>query len=220
MDWTAMWVTGKLAMWTTGVLLVFGLPLSYWLATTRWPWKFLVEAVVALPLILPPTVLGFYILLATGTNSPLGRAVESLTGTRLPFTFSGILLGSALFNLPFAVWPFTSAFKAVDRNLVEASWCLGVSRLATFFRLTVPLSWPGILTGLVLTFFHSVGEFGVVLMVGGNIPGVTRTLSIAVYDDVQALNYASAGQASLLLVASSFVALCLVYGFQRRVLPL
>jgi molybdate transport system permease protein len=219
-DWTALWVTVKLAACTTGVLLVLGLPLAYWLATSRWHGKFLVEAVVALPLVLPPTVLGFYVLTATGPNAVLGRGYESLMGGRLPFTFQGILLGSVLFNLPFAVRPFASAFAAVDRKLVEASWCLGVSWLGTFIRVVVPLSWPGILTGLVLTFAHTVGEFGVVLMVGGNIPGVSRTLSIAIYDDVQALNYAAAGQTALLLVVFAFVVLCVTYALQRRVLPL
>jgi molybdate transport system permease protein len=219
-DWTALWVTAKLAACTTGVLLVLGLPLAYWLATARWRGKFLVEAAVALPLVLPPTVLGFYVLTATGPNTVLGRSYESLTGGRLPFTFQGILVGSILFNLPFAVRPFASAFGAVDRKLVEASWCLGVSRLGTFFRVVMPLSWPGILTGLVLTFAHTVGEFGVVLMVGGNIPGVSRTLSIAIYDDVQALDYPAAGQTALLLVVFAFVALCVTYALQRRVLPL
>jgi molybdate transport system permease protein len=219
-DWTAFWVTAKLAACTTGVLLALGLPLAYWLATARWRGKFLVEAVVALPLVLPPTVVGFYVLTATGPNTRLGQAVESLTGTRLPFTFPGILVASVLFNLPFAVRPFASAFAAVDHRLVEASWCLGESRLRTFFRVVVPLSWPGILTGMVLTFAHTVGEFGVVLMVGGNIPGVTRTLSIAIYDDVQALDYESAGRTALVLVAFSFAALCTTYALQRRVVPL
>jgi molybdate transport system permease protein len=138
-------------------------------------------------------------------------------GSRLPFTFAGIVVGSLLFNLPFAVRPFASALTAVDRKLVEASWCLGVSRLGTFLRVVVPLSWPGILSGMVLTFAHTVGEFGVVLMVGGNVPGVTRTLSIAIYDDVQALNYESAGQMALVLVAFSFAILSIVYLLQRRV---
>ena len=218
MEWTALLVTVELAAGTTGILLVLGLPLAYWLASTRWRAKFLVEAVVALPLVLPPTVLGFYILTATGPNSP--RGFESLSGRRLPFTFAGILIGSVLFNMPFAVRPFTAAFAAVDRKLVEASWCLGVSRLGTFARVVLPLSWPGVLTGMVLTFAHTVGEFGVVLMVGGNIPGVTRTLSVAIYDDVQALNYESAGQMALMLVAFSFAVLCIVYALQRRVLPL
>lgn len=216
MDAAAVWVTVNLALWTTLVLLVLGLPLAWWLANARFRGKFLVEAVVALPLVLPPTVLGFYILTALGPNSFLGQVYESLTGSRLPFTFMGVLVGSVLFNLPFAVRPFVAAFEAVDRRLVEASWCLGVSRIATFFRVVLPLSWPGVLAGLVLTFAHTVGEFGVVLMVGGNIPGVTRTLSIAVYDDVQALDYSSAGQTALLLVTFSFAALAATYSLQRR----
>jgi molybdate transport system permease protein len=216
-DWTAFWVTARLAGWTTTILFVVGVPIAYWLATTRWRGKFLVEAVVALPLVLPPTVLGFYVLTATGPNSALGRGVENLTGGRLPFTFAGILVGSLLFNLPFAVRPFAAAFAAVDRKLVEASWCLGESRLRTFVRVVVPLSWPGITTGMVLTFAHTVGEFGVVLMVGGNIPGVTRTLSVAIYDDVQALDYESAGRTALALVGFAFAALCAAHTLQRRV---
>lgn len=216
MDWAALWVTARLAFCTTAVLLVLGVPLSYWLATTRWRWKFLVEAVVALPLVLPPTVLGFYVLVATGPNAVLGRGYASLTGERLPFTFAGILVGSVLFNLPFAVRPFAAAFAAVDHRLVEASWCLGVSRLGTFVRVVLPLSWPGVLAGLVLTFAHTVGEFGVVLMVGGNIPGVTRTLSVTVYDDVQALNYEAAGRTALALLAFAFGVLCLIHTFGQR----
>jgi molybdate transport system permease protein len=219
-DWAAIGVTLKLAAATTTVLAAFGLPLAWWLATTRWAGKFLVEAAVTLPLLLPPTVIGFYILTAAGPNSPVGQAYEAATGARLPFSFAGILLGSVIFNLSFAVRPFTSAFAAVDRRLVEAAWCLGVSRTATFFRVVLPLAWPGILTGLVLTFAHTVGEFGVVLMVGGSIPGVTRTLSIAIYDDVQALQYESAARAAALLVAFAFTVLCATYALQRRVLPL
>ena len=171
MDWAAIGLSLRLATCTTAVLCVLGLPLAYWLATTRWRWKFLLEAVVALPLVLPPTVLGFYILLAVGPHSPLGRAYEALTGGMLPFSFQGMLVASVLYSLPFAVRPFTVAFAAVDRGLVEASWCLGVSRTATFFRVVVPLAWTGILAGIVLSFAHTLGEFGVVLMVGGNIPG-------------------------------------------------
>jgi molybdate transport system permease protein len=200
-------------------LFILGLPLAYWLATSRWRGKFLIETLVALPLVLPPTVLGFYVLTATGRNSFVGRAYESWAGGQFPFTFQGILLGSVLFNLPFMVRPFASAFAAVDRKLVEASWCLGVSRLRTFFRVVMPLSWPGILSGMVLTFAHTVGEFGVVLMVGGNIPGVTRTLSIAIYDDMQALNYEAARQTSLVLLAFAFIVLGLTYALQRRVIP-
>lgn len=220
MDWTAIWLTLKLAACTTLILFVVGLPLAYWLASTRFRGKFLIEAAVALPIILPPTVLGFYILWAMGPRSPIGQLYEDATGGMLPFSFAGILIGSVLFNLPFAVRPFASSFAAVDRRLVEASWSLGVSRLETFIRVVFPLSWPGVLTGLVLSFAHTVGEFGVVLMVGGGVPGVTRTISIAIYDDVQALNYAAAHQTSLVLIAFAFSALCATYALQRRVLPL
>lgn len=220
MDWTAIWLTLKLAACTTLILFVVGLPLAYWLASTRFRGKFLIEAAVALPIILPPSVLGFYILWAMGPRSPIGNLYEDATGGMLPFSFAGILIGSVLFNLPFAVRPFASSFAAVDRRLVEASWSLGVSRVETFIRVVFPLSWPGVLTGLVLSFAHTVGEFGVVLMVGGDIPGVTRTISIAIYDDVQALNYAAAHQTSLLLIAFAFAALCATYALQRRVLPL
>jgi len=218
-DWDALWLTLKLATATTAILFVVGLPLAYWLAMSRWPRKFLVESVVALPLVLPPTVLGFYILMASGPNSPLGRFYEQATGSLLPFSFSGILLGSVLFNVPFAVRPFTAAFAGMNRKLIEASWCLGESRWRTFWRVTMPLSWPGIFSGLVLTFAHTVGEFGVVLMVGGNIPSVTRTLSIAIYDDVQALNYASASQTALLLMIFSLIVLCIAHLVGRRGLP-
>ena len=216
MDATAFWLTLKLAVSTTLVLFLIGLPLATWLVTTRFRGRGLVEAIVALPLVLPPTVLGFYLLLATGPKSFVGRWYESATGAMLPFSFLGILLGSVLFNLPFAVRPFAAAISSVDRRLVEASWCLGVSRWATFWRVTLPLSWPGILAGLILTFAHTVGEFGVVLMIGGNIPGVTRTLSIAIYDDVQALDYASAGRTSFWLVIFSLSAFLLIHALGRR----
>ncbi len=215
-DWTAIELTFRLAASTTAILLVAGLPLAYWFATTRSRGRFLLEAVVALPVVLPPTVLGFYVLIATGPESPVGQAYEAATGSMLPFTFPGILLGSVLYNLPFAVRPFAAGFASVDRRFVEASWCLGVSRLGTFFRTTLPLSWPAILAGVVLTFAHAVGEFGVVLMIGGNIPGVTRTLSIAIYDDVQALDYASASRTALVLLIFSFLALALASVVGKR----
>ncbi|MBL8856572.1 MAG: molybdate ABC transporter permease subunit [Planctomycetaceae bacterium] len=216
MDVTALWLTLRLATCTTAILLVVGVPLAWWLAQTRWSGRVFIEAIVSLPLVLPPTVLGFYILLATSPQSPLGAALESWTGQRLPFTFWGILLASVLGNLPFAVRPFVSAFASVDRRLLEASWCLGEKRIRTFWRVAVPLAWPGVLTGLVLTFAHCIGEFGVVLMVGGNIPGVTRTLSISIYDNVQALDYVAAGQTSFWLVLFSFVVLCFTYTYGRR----
>jgi molybdate transport system permease protein len=220
MDWLAVWVTLKLAVCTTLILLVIGLPLAYWAATTRRWWRVLVEASIAVPLLLPPTVLGFYLLMFTGPHSAPGRWFQSLTGQLLPFSFSGILLGSVIYNLPFAVRPFTGAFASVDRRLIEASWCLGASPFRTFWRVVFPVSWAGILTGMVLAFAHSVGEFGVVLMLGGDRPGITRTLSISIYDDFQAMNYAAAGQISLMLVAFSLIVLCTTYGLQRRVLPI
>ena len=220
MDWTAVWLTLRLAACTTIILFFLGLPLAYWLATTRFRGRFLVEAAVALPIILPPTVIGFYILWATGPRSPIGHAYEAVTGSMLPFSFAGILLASVLFNIPFAVRPFASSFASVNRRLIEASWCLGVSRFRTFIRIVFPMSWTGILTGLVLTFAHTVGEFGVVLMIGGSIPGVTRTISIAIYDDVQALNYAAAHTTAVVLLAFAFSALCITYALQRRALPL
>jgi molybdate transport system permease protein len=216
MDWAAVGVSLQLAACTTLLLCVLGLPLAYWLATSQRRWRFLVEAVVALPLVLPPTVLGFYLLLALGPRSPLGQGYTTLTGRALPFTFPGLLIASVLYSLPFAVRPFAVAFAGVDRRLVEASWCLGVSRLGTFLRITVPLAWTGILAGMILTFAHTVGEFGVVLMVGGNIPGVTRTVSISIYDDVQALDYGAAGRTAFLLLLLSFGTLSATYALQRR----
>ncbi len=216
MDWTAAWVTLRLALWTTGILCVLGLPLAYWLATTRFPGRGVIEALVTLPLVLPPTVVGFYLLVATAPDSPIGRMLATVGIDRVAFTFPGIVLGSVLFNLPFAVRPFTAAFQSVERRLVEAAWCLGVARWRTFTGVVLPLAWPGILTGLVLSFAHSLGEFGVVLMVGGNIPGVTRTLSIAIYDEVQALNYAAADRMALLLVGFALGVLTLVYLLERK----
>jgi molybdate transport system permease protein len=196
---------------------VIGLPIAYWIAYSRWRWKFLAEALVALPIVLPPTVLGFYVLVALGSRSPLGRAWQSLTGHTLAFTFGGLVLGSIIYSLPFAVQPFAASFALVDPKLIAASSTLGASKLKTFSRVILPLSLPGLVTGVALSFAHTLGEFGVVLMVGGNIPGVTRTVSIDIYDQVQALNYTSANQTALVLLAISFAALCLVYGVNRKV---
>jgi molybdate transport system permease protein len=215
-DLTALGLTLRLALCTTGLLAIVGIPFCYWLARSHFRGKFLIESAVALPLVLPPTVLGFFVLVAAGPHSPLGRAYAALTGGPLPFTFAGILAGSILVNFPFAARPFLAAFAGVDQRLLEASWCLGESRWETFWRIVLPLSWPGILAGLVLTFAHVVGEFGVVLMVGGNIPGVTRTLSMVIYDDVQALNYEAAGRTSLLLLGFAFAVLCVAQLLQRR----
>lgn len=217
MNWTAIWVTVKLASLTAVTLLVVGLPIAYWVSFSRWRWKFLVESVVALPLVLPPTVLGFYILVAIGPHSPLGQLYTDLVGSPLPFTFQGLLFASILYSLPFAVQPFVAAFEQVDRRLIEASWTLGVSRLKTFFKLVIPLSAAGVVTGFVLSFAHTLGEFGVVLMVGGNIEGETRTVSIDIYDEVQALNYAGAAKTALFLLVVSYVVLLVVYAVNRKV---
>lgn len=217
MEFQAFWLTIRLAILVALVLGVAGLPIAYWITYSRWRWKFLAEAVVALPIVLPPTVLGFYVLLALGPRSPLGRGWQALTGHTLAFTFEGLVIGSILYSLPFAVQPFAASFAGVDPKLLAASATLGASRWQTFFRVILPLSVPGLVTGLALSFAHTMGEFGVVLMVGGNIPGVTRTVSIDIYDQVQALNYASANQTALALLAISFVVLSLVYALNRRV---
>lgn len=216
MDWQAIALSVRLSILTALILLAIGLPIAKWLAFSVWPGRFWVEAVVALPLVLPPTVLGFYILMAINPSSPLGRTYQILTGGRLPFSFQGLLVASVLYSLPFAVQPFTAAFTAVNRNVIEAAWCLGASPWKTFFRVVVPLARSGIVTGMVLSFAHTMGEFGVVLMVGGNLPGVTRTVSISIYDDVQALDYAAAGRTAALLLALSFAALAVTYRLQRR----
>jgi molybdate transport system permease protein len=219
MDWGAFSLSLRLAGSTTLILLFLGLPLAYWLAVSTWRWKFVIEAIVTVPLVLPPTVLGFYLLFALGPYSPLGEQYESLTGGTFPFTFTGLLIASVLFNLPFAVRPFVAAMAGVDRRLIEASWCLGVSRLRTFFRVVVPLAWPGILGGIVLCFAHTLGEFGVVLMVGGNIAGQTRTLSTSIYDKFQGgpEHYGEAGQMALFLLCFIFVVLAVIYALQRKV---
>jgi molybdate transport system permease protein len=217
MDWQAFWLTVRLATLVAAVLVVLGLPVAYWITYARWRWKFLVEAVFALPLVLPPTVLGFYVLVALGPRGPLGRAWESLTGHTLAFTFEGLLIGSILYSFPFAVQPFAASFAGVDSRLMAASHTLGVSRLKTFFRVILPLSVPGLVTGIALSFAHTMGEFGVVLMVGGNIPGVTRTLSIDIYDKVQAVNYSGANATALVLLTISFTVLSVVYALNGRV---
>ena len=217
MDWQAFALTIRLALIVAGLLVVIGLPIAYWITYSRWRWKFLAEAVVALPIVLPPTVLGFYVLVALGARSPLGREWQALTGHTLAFTFEGLVIGSLLYSLPFAVQPFAAAFAAVDPQLMAASATLGASKFETFRRVILPLSASGLVTGIALSFAHTMGEFGVVLMVGGNIPGVTRTVSIDIYDQVQASNYVSANQTALVLLAISFVVLSAVYALNRRI---
>jgi molybdate transport system permease protein len=216
MDWQAFWLTIRLALVVTSVLVVIALPLAYWIAFSKWRWKFMVESVVALPIVLPPTVLSFYVLIALGQRSPLGRWWQSLTGHTLAFTFEGLVIGSVLYSLPFAVQPLAAALAAVDARLLAASAVLGASKFRTFWRVMLPLSVSGLVTGIALSFAHTMGEFGVVLMVGGNIPGVTRTLSINIYDQVQNLNYAAANTTALVLVAIAFALLSLIYSLNRR----
>lgn len=217
MDWPAILLSLKLSSLVCGFLLLIGTPIAYWVTFSRWRWKFLVESVVALPIVLPPTVLGFYILVAIGSQSPIGRAWAAWSGHGLAFTFEGLVIASCLYSLPFAVQPMTVAFSQVDQQLIEASSVLGASRLRTFTRVILPLSANGVITAAVLSFAHTMGEFGVVLMVGGNIPGVTRTVSIAIYDEVQSLDYVSANRTALLLLLFSFAVLSVVYGLNRKV---
>jgi len=214
MDWQAVGLSVRLGLATTAMLVLIGMPIGYWLARTRRRWRPLVEALVALPLVLPPTVLGFYLLVAMGPRGPLGALWAGATGGRLAFSFEALLLASVISSLPFAVQPFSVAFAAVDRSLLETSWTLGRSGIATFFRIVIPLSAGGILTGMVLAFAHTLGEFGVVLMVGGSIPGETRTVAIVIYDRVQALDYGGAAATALPLLLLSFVALALTYGLR------
>jgi len=216
MDWTAIALSVRLAAIVSAVLLVIGVPIAYWLTFSSSRWRFVVESIVALPLVLPPTVLGFYVLLALGSRSPIGRAWEAWTGHGLAFTFEALVIASILYSLPFAVQPIAASFAQIDRTLLEASATLGVGRLRTFQRVVLPLSRDGVLAGAVLTFAHTIGEFGVVLMVGGNLPGVTRTVSISIYDDVQAFDFASAHRTALLLLLFSFAALGSVYALMRK----
>jgi molybdate transport system permease protein len=215
-NWEAFWLTVRLAALVSALLMAIGIPIAYWLTFSRWRWKFLAEAMIALPIVLPPTVLGLYVLMALGTHSPIGRYWESVTGHTLAFTFEGLLIGSVLYSLPFAVQPFAASFSAVDPRLLRASASLGQSPMRTFRRVVLPLSKAGLVTGFVLSFAHTLGEFGVVLMVGGNIPGVTRTISIDIYDQVQAGNYSTANQTALVLLIISFLVLSIVYGINRR----
>jgi molybdate transport system permease protein len=216
-DWQAFWLTLQLAAVVSAILFALGLPIAYWIAFSRRRWKFLVEAAVALPIVLPPTVLGFYVLVALGSRSPLGRWWQSLTGHTLAFTFAGLVIGSILYSLPFAVQPFAASFSSVDRKLMAASATLGASPFRTFSRVVLPLSVPGLVTGIALSFAHTMGEFGVVLMVGGNIPGVTRTVSIDIYDKVQTSNYSAANETALLLLVLAFAILSFVYAVNRKV---
>lgn len=213
----ALLLSLRLAGVVSALLLIIALPLACWLAFTPWRGKFLMEALVALPLVLPPTVLGFYALVALGPRGVLGRVWQAMFGHPLAFTFTGLVLASMLYSFPFAVQPLITSFESLDRRLLDASSVLGAGPARSFFRIILPLAWPGLITGVVLSFAHTLGEFGVVLMVGGNLPGITRTISIDIYDRVQALDYAGANQTALFLLVVSFLVLSVVYGVNRRV---
>jgi molybdate transport system permease protein len=213
----ALWLSLGLAACVAAILLLLGMPLAYWISQTTWRGKFLVESIVAMPLVLPPTVLGFYLLVAMGSNGPLGKLWLSWFGHTLAFTFSGLVVASVFYSLPFAVQPLVAGFESVDRRLLDAAAVLGAGRWRTFREIILPLSIPAVITAAVLSFAHTLGEFGVVLMVGGNIPGLTRTVSIDIYDRVQSLEYGSANRLSIALLFISFAVLTTIYAANRKV---
>jgi molybdate transport system permease protein len=217
MDWTALWLSLQLGALTTLVLLPVGIIVGRWLAVTPMRGRSLLEAALALPLVLPPTVVGFYLLVAFSPESALGRAWQGLFEAPLLFTFEGLLIASVLVNVPFAVQPMQRAFEAIGPELREAAASCGMSRWRALRRIELPLAWPGILTGMVLTFAHTLGEFGVVLMVGGSIPGETRTVAIAIYDRVQAFDEAGAARMSAVLLLISLATIALSYGLTQQI---
>ena len=216
MDWTALSLSLRLAFWTMLILFPVGILIGRRLAWSRFSGKSVVEALLALPLVLPPTVLGYYLLVAMGGQSSVGSLYARLMGRPLAFSFEGLLVASVIFNLPFAIQPMQRAFEGIPEEVREAAACCGLSRWRTLWRIEVPLAWPGILSGLAITFAHTLGEFGVVLMVGGNIPGETKTMAIAIYDQVQGLNNAAAGVMSLVLLVISLAAIGLSYAATTR----
>jgi molybdate transport system permease protein len=218
MDSQALWLTLRLALTTTALLLAIALPVAWWIASGNGPLRALAQSIIALPLVLPPTVLGFYLLVALGPLTAPGRLIIRLLGHPLAFSFSGLVIGSILYSLPFAVQPLVAGFRAVDPTLLEVASTLGASPFRVFTTITLPLAKPSLLAATVLTFTHTVGEFGVVLMLGGNIPGATRTLSIALYDQVQDFNYAAANRTAEILLLFSLLTLLAIYwrGAARR----
>ncbi|MFN4282311.1 MAG: molybdate ABC transporter permease subunit [Alphaproteobacteria bacterium] len=217
MDWTALWLSLRLAAFTIVFLLPIGIVMGRWLAWRKFPGKGVVEALVALPLVLPPTVFGYYLLVAFGAASPIGQFWQAAFGQQLVFTFEGLLVASIIFNLPFAIQPMQRGFEAIPPEVREAAACCGMSPWRSLLRVELPLAWPGILTAMVLSFAHTLGEFGIVLMVGGSIPGETRTIAIAIYDRVQAFDDTAAAQMSAFLLAISLVAIALTFAFSRRI---
>ncbi|WP_438970278.1 molybdate ABC transporter permease subunit [Methylophaga sp.] len=215
-DLMAFAITLKLAAITTVILLLIGTPLAWWLARSQWRYKFLIETVIALPLVLPPTVLGFYLLIMLGPHGPIGGLSEALGGRPLAFTFTGLVIGSVFYSLPFVVQPLQNVFTAIGNNVMEQAATLRAGPVDRFFSVMVPMARPGFLTAAVLGFAHTIGEFGVVLMIGGNIPGSTKVISIAIYDHVESLQYTQAHWLSAILLLLSFLMLMAVYGLNRR----
>lgn len=215
-DWQPLLLTFRLAALTTLILLAIGIPLAYWIAYTRTRFKPLIETLVSMPLVLPPSVLGFYLLLAFSPQHAFGHWLEQWFQVRLVFSFAGLVAGSVIFSLPFMVQPIQSGFQGLPMSLIEASRTLGKSDLVTLFRVLLPNIKPALLSGAVLSFAHTVGEFGVILMIGGNIPGVTKVASIAIYDEVESLNYAAANFYALVLFAVTFAILLTVYVLNKK----
>jgi molybdate transport system permease protein len=215
-DFQPLLLSLKLALITALLLLVIGVPIAYWLSSVRFRLKFLIEALVNLPLVLPPTVLGFYFLLTFSPQHPAGRLVHQIFGGNLVFTFTGLVVGSLLINFPYMIQPVQAGFQSLPPSLKEASYTLGKSRLTTFFKVLLPNVKPALLSGLVLTFAHTIGEFGIVLMIGGNIPGVTKVASISVYEEVELLHYGQAGFYALVLLLVSFLILAVFYALNGK----
>lgn len=215
-DWQALWLTARLAGVVTLILLVLGTPLAWWLARSRSRWKAPIGAVVALPLVLPPSVLGFYLLLAMGPDGPLGQLTQALGLPPLPFTFTGLVVASVFYSLPFMVQPLQSAFEAMGERPMEVAATLRASPLDAFFTVAVPLAAPGFLTASILTFAHTVGEFGVVLMIGGNLPGISRVASVQIYDHVESLDYGQAHRLAAVMLVFSFVVLLSLYAWRAQ----
>jgi len=215
-DLIALFVTLKLASISTIVLIVVGTPIAWWLSHSHWRYKYFVEAIIALPLILPPTVLGFYLLVSLGPNGPIGGLSSALGGESLAFTFTGLVIGSVVYSMPFVIQPLQNAFSAIGQRPLEVAATLGASPIDRFFSIAIPMARPGFITASVLGFAHTLGEFGVVLMIGGNIPGSTQVVSISIYDHVEALEYGQAHALSASLLLFSFVLLLIVYGANRR----
>lgn len=212
-------LTGKLAGWTTTILFIIGFPIAYLLAYQRFWFKSLVEAIISMPMVLPPTVLGFYMLVAYSPQNAFGGFLEKYLDVRLAFSFEGVLLASVVFSLPFMIQPLQNGLTAIPVSFREAAYTLGKSKTETFFRVLIPNMIPSIVTALAMTFAHCIGEFGVVIMVGGNMPGETRVASIAIYDEVQALNYDVANQYSLVLFLISLAILTLIYSINGKSAP-